>query len=106
MFFAPSKTKLRAKIQHIGMSKTSDHIQIKIKMSNPSQDPLASSKVPNGDSKYENLKYPAKPQFRFYKKLMCFAPSKLRERVNIWNMGESKTIDHIQIKIKILNPRY
>ena len=31
--------------------KTSDHIQIKIKMSNPSQEPPASSKAPNEDLK-------------------------------------------------------
>ena len=33
------------------VSKTSDHVQIKIKMPNPSQEPPASSKAPN-----ENLK--------------------------------------------------
>ena len=33
----------------MGVSKTSDHIQIKIKMSNPSEEPSASSKVPNQD---------------------------------------------------------
>ena len=31
----------------MGISKTSDHIQIKIKMPNPSQEPPASSKAPN-----------------------------------------------------------
>ena len=34
-----------------GLIKTSDHIQIKIKMLNPSQDPPASSKAPNLDLK-------------------------------------------------------
>ena len=33
------------------VSKTSDHIQIKIKMQNPSQEPPASSKAPNEDLK-------------------------------------------------------
>ena len=33
------------------VSKTSDHVQIKIKMPNPSQEPLASSKAPNEDLK-------------------------------------------------------
>ena len=33
----------------MGVSKTSDHIQIKIKMPNPSQEPPASSKAPNED---------------------------------------------------------
>merc|ERR1712081_116960 len=51
MFFAPSKSRKRAKIQIMGISKTSDHIQIKIKMTNPSQEPLASSKVSNEDLK-------------------------------------------------------
>ena len=31
----------------MGISKTSDYIQIKIKMTNPSQEPPASSKAPN-----------------------------------------------------------
>ena len=33
------------------ISKTSDHIQIKIKMQNPSQQPPVSSKAPNEDLK-------------------------------------------------------
>ena len=51
MFFAPSKSRNRAKIRIMGLSKTSDHIQINIKMPNPSQEPPASSKAPNGDLK-------------------------------------------------------
>ena len=51
MFFAPSKSRLRAKIQIMDVSKTSDHIQIKIKMPNPSQEPPAPSKAPNEDLK-------------------------------------------------------
>ena len=47
MFFAPSKSRWKAEIWIIGISKTSDHIQIKIKMSNPSHDPPMSSKAPN-----------------------------------------------------------
>ena len=35
----------------MGVAKTSDHIQIKIKMPNPSQEPPASSKDPNEDLK-------------------------------------------------------
>ena len=35
----------------MAVSKTSDHIQIKIKMPNPSQEPPASSKAPNEDLK-------------------------------------------------------
>ena len=37
--------------QDLGVSKTSDHIQIKIKMPNPSQEPSASSKAQNEDLK-------------------------------------------------------
>ena len=47
MFFAPSISRFRAKIQNMGASKTIDHIQIKIKMPNPSQQPPVSSKAPN-----------------------------------------------------------
>ena len=35
----------------MGVSKTSDHIQIKIKMQNPSQEPPASSEARNQDLK-------------------------------------------------------
>ena len=35
----------------MGISKTSDHIQIKIQMPNPRQEPPASSKAPNEDLK-------------------------------------------------------
>ena len=41
----------RAKIRNMGISKISDHIKIKIKMPNPSQEPPASSKAPNEDLK-------------------------------------------------------
>ena len=51
MFFAPSKWRKRAKIQIRGVTKTIDHFQIKIKMSNPSQEPPVSSKAPNEDLK-------------------------------------------------------
>ena len=33
----------------MGISKASDHIQIKFKMANPSQEPSAISKAPNED---------------------------------------------------------
>ena len=51
MFFAPSKSMKRAKIQNIGVPKTSDPIPIKIKMPNSSQKPPASSKALNEDFK-------------------------------------------------------
>ena len=51
MFFAPSKSRWRAKIRIMGVSKTIDHIRIKIKMENPSQEPPVSTKAPNQDLK-------------------------------------------------------
>ena len=72
----------------MGVSKTSDHIQIKIKMPYPCQEPLASSKLQN----------------RTYRTRMFFAPSKSRHRVKIRIIGVSKTSDHIQIKLKMPNP--
>ena len=51
MFFAFSKSSQRAKIQNMGVPKTIDHIQINIRMLNPSQEPPASSKAPNQDLK-------------------------------------------------------
>ena len=53
--FEPSKPKWRAKNWHMGVSKTSDHIQIKIMMPNPSQEPPVSSKAPNKDLKDMNV---------------------------------------------------
>ena len=43
------KIKIESKIQIMGIWKTNDHIQIKIKMSNPSQKPQVSSNAPNED---------------------------------------------------------
>merc|ERR1711954_38419 len=51
MLFAPSKSRERAKIWIMGVSETNDHIHVKIKMPNPSQEPPASSKAPNEDLK-------------------------------------------------------
>ena len=45
MFFAPSKIRKRAKICNMGASKTSDHIQIQIKMQSSSQEPSAPIKA-------------------------------------------------------------
>ena len=72
----------------MGISTITDHIKINIKMPNPSQEPPASSKAPNEDSRT----------------LMFLAPSKPRKRAKIWQMGISKTSDHIQINIKMTNP--
>merc|ERR1712081_127224 len=51
MFFAPSKSRKRNKIRIMDVSKTTDLIEIKIKMPNPSQEPPASSEAPNEDFK-------------------------------------------------------
>ena len=60
MFFAPSKSRYSAKIRIMGISKTSDHIKIKIKMQNPSQELLASSKAPNQDLNEMEVLFPFK----------------------------------------------
>ena len=73
---------------NIGVSKTNDHIQIKIKMPNPSQEPPASSKAPNEDLKDMDV--------------LCTFKIKI----------ESQNLEHryikdqrsYQIKIKIQNP--
>ena len=41
----------------MGISKTHDHIQIMIKIPNPSQEPPASSKAPNQDLKDKDVPY-------------------------------------------------
>ena len=69
-------------------SKTSDHIQIIIKVQNLRQEPNVSSKGPNQDLKDMDI----------------FAAKKSRWRVKIQIMVVSKTIDHTQIKIKMPNP--
>ena len=51
MFFAPLKSRQSALIWNIGVSKFTDHIQMEIKVPNPSQEPPASSKALNQDSK-------------------------------------------------------
>ena len=51
MFFESLKSRQRAKIWNIGVSETSDYIQIKIKMPNPSQEPPSPNKTPNKDLK-------------------------------------------------------
>ena len=72
----------------MGVSKTNDHIQIKIKMTDPSEDPPVSLKSPNQD----------------FKEMDILCTNKSRERAKIWKMGVPKTNDHIQIKIQMLIP--
>ena len=43
--------RIESKIWNISVSKTSDHIQIKIKMPNPCQEPPVSTKAPNDNLK-------------------------------------------------------
>ena len=69
------------------VSKASDHIQIKIKMPNPSQEPPVSSKAQNED----------------LKDMYVLCTFKIKIVAKIWIMGVSKTSDHIQIKLKMPN---
>ena len=74
-------------IQNMAVLKTIDHIQIKIKVPNPSHEPTASSKA--SDKDIEDVIYTFKIK---------------RERAKIWNLVVLKTSDHIQIKVKMLSP--
>ena len=71
----------------MGISKTSDHIQIKIKMPNPSQEPPASSKAPNQDLNDMDV--------------LCTLKIKI-ESQNLENSSIQKS-GHIQIKVNISN---
>ena len=72
----------------MAVQKTIDHIQIKVQMPNPSQEPPASSKAPNQDLNDINV--------------LCTFNIKIGSQN--WIIDISKTIDHIKIKIKMLNP--
>ena len=69
----------------MGVSETSDHTQIKIKMPNPYQEPPASSKAPNDDLNDMNV--------------LCT----LKIKITVQDIGVCKTSDHTQIKIKTPN---
>ena len=71
----------------MGVSKTSDQFQIKIKIPNASQEPPAPTKAPNHDLKDMDV--------------LCFFKVKI-ESQNLEH-GLSKTNQHIQIKIKVPN---
>ena len=64
----------------MGVSMTSDHIQMKINMPNPDQEPPAPTKAQKNDSKDMDVQ--------------CST---------IWTMVLSKTTDHIQIKKEMQN---
>ena len=72
----------------MGLPNTSDHIQINIKIFNPSQEPQVFSKAPNQDLKEMDV--------------LCTLKIKL-ESQNL-DLVVSKTSDYIQIKIKMLKP--
>ena len=55
MYFAFAKSRKRAKIRISGVSNISDHIQIEIRVPNPSQEPQAPPKARNQDLKGQNL---------------------------------------------------
>ena len=74
----------RFKIWNIGISKTSDHIQIKIKMPNPGQEPSAPTKALNLDLKGMDVLY----------------TFKIKIDIQNWEYGCIKDSDHIKIKIK------
>ena len=78
----------RAKIQIIGVSEGSYHFQIKIKMTNPSKEPLASSRASNEDLKDVDV-------------LWTF---KIKLESQNSDHECKKTTDHIQIKIKRPTP--
>merc|ERR1712082_326007 len=88
MFFVPSKSRERAKIQNTVVSRTRDHIQINIRMPNPGQKPPASSKAPNQDLKDLDV-------------LSTFKIKIESQNSDHWFIKDS---DHIQIKIKMPNP--
>ena len=67
----------------MGEPKTSDHIKINICKQNPNQEPQVSAKALNKD----------------LRTCIFFAPSKLRKRAKVWNIGVSNTSDHRRIKI-------
>ena len=69
-------------MRNMGIPKTSDHIQIKIKIPSPNKDPPASSKAPNQELEDRYVLYIFK--------------------IKIASQN-SKTSDHIQINIKMPN---
>ena len=66
----------------MGVSKTIDYNQIKIKMQNPSQEPPVSTKAPDEDLKDIDV--------------LCTFEINIKK---IMKMGVSNTSNHIQIKI-------
>ena len=77
------------KILNVGVSKTSDHIQIKIKVSNPSQEPPAPTKVPYQDLKDMDVlctfKIKIEPKFGkwMYQRLVAISKSRSRCKTKV-----------------------
>ena len=91
MFFAPSKLRKIAKIQNMGISKTSDHIQIKINIPNPSQEPPASSKDPNEDLIDMDV--------------LCTFKIKIeKKKLDHWYIKDKWPYSNNQKKVKMQNP--
>ena len=88
MFFAPSKSRQRAKTQNMVVSKVNDHIKIKIKMPNPSQEPPAHTESLNQDIQDMDV-------------LCTF---KIKIETQTWIMDVSKTNSNIKIQIEMPNP--
>ena len=91
------------------LSKTNDHIQIKIKMLNPSQEPPASSKAPDEDLKDMDIlctfKIKIQNQNSDHGCIKDQWPYQNQDKTTkIEIMDVSKASDHFQIKIKMLNP--
>ena len=84
MFFAPSKSRQRTKIQNMDIAKASDHIHFKI---------------PRYQTSVRNLQHSPKPQIRTQKTWIFFAPSTQGQRAKIGNMGVSQTRNYFQIKM-------
>ena len=84
------------------MPKTSYHIQIKIKMPNPSQEPPASSKACNEDLKDVDVLCTFKIKIKSQN--LDYGCIKIKIESQNSDHGCIKTIDHIHIKIKMPNP--
>ena len=108
MLFATSQSRMRAKILNMDPSKTSDHIQIKIKMQNLSQEPPVSSKAPNQDLKDMDVLCTFKIKIESQNLEHGYIKNNDRIKMKIESpnseLGVPKTTDHIQIKIKMQNP--
>ena len=92
MFFAPSKSRYRAKIWCLGVPKTSDHILINIRIPNPSQESPVSSNDPNEDLKGHGCSWHLQNQDRepkfgihLYDRPVIIFKSRLRSQTPVRN---------------------